>query len=122
MGVTVYTINKGINRSIEFKGIKAQYIIYLAAGLLLLLIIFALLYVVGVNTYVSLGIIIPSGVVLYSAVQRFSKRFGEHGLLKHNARKHLPGFVSARSRKLFIQLSEKDYEKKEKIGRRTSHL
>lgn len=35
---TVYPINRGVNRSLEFKGIKAQYVIYLALGLVLLLL------------------------------------------------------------------------------------
>ncbi|HMT97439.1 MAG TPA: DUF4133 domain-containing protein, partial [Ferruginibacter sp.] len=33
MSNSVYQINKGINRSIEFKGLKAQYIWYLGGGL-----------------------------------------------------------------------------------------
>ncbi|MDB5129720.1 DUF4133 domain-containing protein, partial [Mucilaginibacter sp.] len=36
-----YQINKGINRPIEFKGLKAQYIGYLGSGLVALLILFA---------------------------------------------------------------------------------
>ena len=44
MSTSVYTVNKGINRPIEFKGLKAQYIWYLGGGLLALLILFAILY------------------------------------------------------------------------------
>jgi hypothetical protein len=43
MSASVYKINKGINKPIEFKGLKAQYIAYLGAGLITLLILFAVL-------------------------------------------------------------------------------
>ena len=34
-----YTINKGINAPLVFKGLKAQYIAYLAVGLVVLLVL-----------------------------------------------------------------------------------
>ena len=46
MANSVYRINKGINRSIEFKGLKAQYIWYLGGGVVALLIVFAAMYLV----------------------------------------------------------------------------
>lgn len=118
---TVYQVNKGINRSIEFKGIKAQYIIYLACGMVGLLLVFAILYVIGLNTYICLGTIISAAIGLYTAIQRFSKKYGEHGLLNHSAHKQLPRCVRAISRKCFTKLSEKEYdEEKQKVGRHTS--
>lgn len=101
---TVYDINRGVNRSIEFKGIKAQYIIYLALGLVLLLLLFAILYTIHVNLYICMGIILPSGGVLILSIKRLSNRYGEHGLLKHSAARKLPRNVQSRSRKIFIQL------------------
>ena len=118
---TVYEINKGINRSIVFKGIKAQYIIYLAAGLVGLLIVFAILYVIGINMYVCLGIILPSGGGLFMTVQNYSKKYGEHGLLKKAAGRKLPLCIQSRSRKVFIQLQQ-DHEKETSIGSPASHL
>lgn len=51
MSHTVFQINKGINRPIEFKGLKAQYILYFVVGVLALLILFAVLYMLAVNSY-----------------------------------------------------------------------
>jgi hypothetical protein len=99
---TVYQINKGVNRSLEFKGIRAQYIIYLGAGLVLLLLLFVILYVEGCNTYLCLGIILPAGAGLMLLVSRFSKRYGEHGLLKKIAKKRLPVCVKSKTSKLFF--------------------
>jgi hypothetical protein len=101
---TVYNINKGVNRPIEFKGFKAQYIIYLAAGLVSLLLLFAILYLCGLNTYLCLAIIVPSAIGLVLTIQRLSKKYGEHGLLKKIAQKRLPGSVRSQSRKIFLQL------------------
>ena len=56
MSTSVYNINKGINKPIEFKGLKAQYIGYLAAGLVVLLVLFAILYIIGVNMFICLGL------------------------------------------------------------------
>lgn len=117
-----YNINKGINRSIEFKGIKAQYIIYLCVGFVILLLLFVILYIIGVNSYVGLGIILPMGAALYAIVQKYSKKYGEHGLLKFSARKQLPQGVITRSRNCFTILSRKDHEESEKNGRSTSHM
>lgn len=108
---TVYEINRGINRSIEFKGIKAQYIIYLAAGLVLLLLLFAILHLAHASMYLSFGIILPGGGALVMGVKRLSNRYGQHGLLKHGAARRLPASVQSRSRKLFIQLKSTPREK-----------
>jgi len=61
---SVYQINKGINKPIEFKGLKAQYIWYLGGGLVILLIVFAVLYICGVNPFICLAIIGVSGAML----------------------------------------------------------
>ena len=103
---TVYNINKGVNRSIEFKGFKAQYIIYLAAGMVSLLLLFAILYICGFNIYLCLAIIVPGGIALVVAVQRLSKKYGEHGLLKKIAQKRLPSSIRCHSRKIFLQLKD----------------
>jgi len=118
---TVYEINKGINRSLEFKGIKAQYIIYLAAGLVILLLVFAILYVLGTSIYICLGIVIPAGAGLFIGVQQYSKKYGEHGLMKKAAQKRLPAYVKSSTRKLFTHLSEPN-EKTEAPGRNISDL
>lgn len=103
MAASIYTINKGVNKSIEFKGLKAQYIWYLAGGLLGLLILFAILYVVGLNTYICLIIIIGCGAVLFTQVYRMSKTYGAYGLMKKAAKRKVPQVIKCHSRKMFIK-------------------
>ena len=57
MNSSVYQINKGINRSIEFKGLKAQYILYLGVGLVGLLIFFAIIYIIGIPVFICMAVI-----------------------------------------------------------------
>lgn len=101
---SVYRINKGINKPIEFKGLKAQYIMYLAVGLITLLILFAICYIAGINMFVCLGLTAAMGTALFITVYRMSDTYGEHGLLKKWARRKIPEFIRASSRKVFRQL------------------
>lgn len=54
--MTTYNINKGIGRTVEFKGLKAQYLFIFAGGLLGLLIVVMVMYMVGVSSYFCLGL------------------------------------------------------------------
>ena len=101
---SVYKINKGINKPIEFKGLKAQYIAYLAAGLIGLLILFAVLYIAGVNMFLCLALTAILGTALFMTVYRLSDKYGEHGLIKKLARRSIPDFIKVTSRKPFITL------------------
>ena len=98
---SVYKINKGINKPIEFKGFKAQYIWYLGIGLVILLVLFAILYIVGVNTYVCLVLILILGTCLYIRVSKLSNKYGEHGMMKKIASQSVPRVIKAYSRKMF---------------------
>ena len=99
---SVYQINKGINKAIEFKGLKAQYIWWLGGGVVLLLIIFAALYYIGLNTFMCLGVIAVAGTGLFMYVYRLSGEYGEFGMMKKMASRKVPKVVKAKSRKIFF--------------------
>ena len=90
MSNSVYQINKGINKPIEFKGLKAQYIWYLGGGLVALLILFAIIYISGVNVFLCLAIILALGSALFMYIYKMSRTYGEHGLMKKIAKKGIP--------------------------------
>lgn len=100
---SVYSINKGINKPIEFKGLKAQYIWYLGGGLLALLILFAVLYICGLNTYLLLAMTILLATALFFKAYQLSRKYGEYGMMKKVARRSIPKLVSANSRQVFIK-------------------
>jgi hypothetical protein len=103
MGNSLYKINKGIHKSIEFKGLKAQYIWYLGGGILILLIGFAIMYILGVNAYVCVGLILIAGVVLFMYVFRMSSTYGEYGLMKKIAKRSIPPIIKSNSRDHFVK-------------------
>lgn len=107
--MSIYQINKGVSKPIVFRGLKAQYIAYLAIGLVALLIGFAVLYICGLSLWLILPLVLGCGTGLFFGLFRLSHRFGEHGLSKHLAKKKLPGYIACRSRKTFIQLKAKGH-------------
>lgn len=107
MANSVYQINKGINQSIEFKGLKAQYIWYLGGGVMALLIVFAAMYIIGLPTYLCIGIILTAGTFLVMKIYGMSNKYGEHGLMKALARKQVPKLIKSRSRKVFMGIKDK---------------
>ncbi len=96
-----YKINKGINRPIEFRGLKAQYIAYLAIGLATLLVAFSIMYIAGVPVYLCLPLVLLAGSGLFMGVYMLSHRYGQYGLLKALAFRQVPSAILSRSRKLF---------------------
>lgn len=99
---SVYKINKGINKPVEFKGLKAQYIWYLGGGLLGLLIIYAAMYLLKVNTYICLVVIVALATALFMYVYKLSNKYGEHGIMKKAASRGVPTVIKVRSRKIFM--------------------
>nr|MBD3622734.1 DUF4133 domain-containing protein [Sunxiuqinia sp.] len=101
MANSVYQINKGINLSIEFKGLKAQYIWYLGGGVVVLLVLFAILYVLGVPSVICVGIALAMGAALFAKTYAMSSKYGEHGMMKAIAKRRVPKAIKTYSRKVF---------------------
>lgn len=91
-----YNINKGIGRTVEFKGLKAQYLFIFAGGLLGTLILVMIMYMAGVISYICL--LLGAGGASLIVWQTFSlnKKYGEHGLMKIGARKRHPQYIICR--------------------------
>jgi hypothetical protein len=104
MACSVYQINKGINRPIEFKGFKAQYIWWLGGGLVTLLIIFTILYIIGIPPVLCVLVILIAGTGLFFHIYKLSRKYGQHGMMKELAKRSLPGVICTYSRKTFTQL------------------
>jgi hypothetical protein len=103
MANSVYTINKGINKRIEFKGLKAQYIGYLGISFLILLILFAVLYILGIHPFTCMAFVFTCGTVAGMKIYRLSHKYGEHGLMKKMARRLVPTAIKASSRRVFMK-------------------
>ncbi|SHK25542.1 DUF4133 domain-containing protein [Epilithonimonas mollis] len=91
-----YNINKGIGRTVEFRGLKAQYLFIFAGGLLGTLIFVMILYMAGVSNYVCLFLGAGGASLIVWQTFSLNKKYGEHGLMKVGARKRHPRYIICR--------------------------
>ncbi len=97
-----YNINKGIGQSVEFKGLKAQYLFIFAGGLLAVFVLFVILYLVGINQWVCIGTGVVSASVLVWQTFALNRRYGEHGLMKRLSNRQHPRFLINRRKPYLI--------------------
>jgi len=100
----IYAINKLINRPLEFKGLKGQYVPLLGLGLVSLLLLFVTLYLLGLPLWLLLLLVFSLGSLLFFVIYRLSRRFGRYGLLKWQAARRMPQAIRFPSRKLFFNI------------------
>ena len=98
-----YNINKGIGRTVEFKGLKAQYLFIFAGGLLGTLILVMILYMAGVNQWICIALGVISASVLVWATFHLNAKYGEWGLMKMQAARNHPRYII--NRKRFLRLT-----------------
>lgn len=100
-----YSINKGVNKPAEFKGLHSQYLFIFAGGLLGSFVLFIVLYMAGVNQWVCIFIGVKLTLLVIWATLLLSKKYGQHGLMKLQATKSFPRRIINRRNipKLFTQ-------------------
>jgi hypothetical protein len=100
-----YSINRGIGKPAEFQGLKSQYLFIFAGGLLGLFIVFVVMYMAGINQWFCFGFGVIAALVLVYGTFFLNGKYGEHGLMKVQARRNHPRYVINRRNfpKLFIQ-------------------
>jgi hypothetical protein len=99
-----FNVNRGIGRSAEFQGLKTQYLFIFAGGLLGLFIVFVIMYMVGINQWVCIGFGIVSALILVYGTFYLNGKYGEHGLMKVQAKRSHPRYIINRLRisRLFV--------------------
>ncbi|MBF0577177.1 DUF4133 domain-containing protein [Dysgonomonas sp. GY617] len=105
-----YNINKSIGKSVEFKGLKAQYLFIFAGGLLAVFIVFVVMYMVGVDQWICIGFGVIAASALVWLTFNLNAKYGEHGLMKLLAKRQHPRFLINRknSRRLFQYPKKKE--------------
>ena len=109
-----YSINKGIDQSTEFKGLKSQYLFIFAGGLLAIFVVFAIMYIVGINQWICIGFALITSSLLVYFTFWMNDKYGTHGLMKLMARKSHPKYIINRKSiiNLFSETKKKtSYEK-----------
>jgi len=93
-----YSINKGIGRSAEFKGLKSQYLFVFAGGLLGVLVVFMIMYIIGINQLICIIFGVVCASILVWGTFYLNEKYGEHGLLKLQALRSHPRFIINRKK------------------------
>ena len=100
-----YSINKGIGKPAEFRGLKSQYLFIFAGGLLGVFIVFVIMYMVGISQVICIGFgVVTAGTLVWGTFY-LNDKYGEHGLMKLQATQNHPVFIINRRR--IIQLISK---------------
>ena len=104
-----YGINKGIGKSVEFRGLKAQYLFLFAGGLLAVFVVFVVLYMAGVDQWVCIAFGVVTASVLVWATFRLNARYGEFGLMKLLAsRQHPRSLINRKSARRLFPIKRKE--------------
>ena len=93
-----YNINKGIGRSVEYKGLKAQYLFIFAGGLLALFVMFVIMYIAGVSQWICIGFGVAAASILVWLTFHLNAKYGQYGLMKLAAVKYHPRYIINRLR------------------------
>ena len=88
-----FPINRGIGKSVEFKGLKSQYLLIFVGGLLATFVLFVIMYMVGINQWVCIGFGVTAASVLVWQTFALNAKYGEHGLMKLSATKSHPKYI-----------------------------
>jgi len=88
-----YSINKGIGKSVEFKGLKAQYLFIFAGGLLSVFVVFVIMYLVGIDQWVCIGFGVITALALVWMTFNLNAKYGENGLMKLMAKRQHPRYL-----------------------------
>jgi len=103
-----YNINKGIGKSVEFKGLKSQYLFIFAAGLLAVFVLFVILYMIGIDQWICIGFGVIAASVLVWLTFNLNQKYGEHGLMKLGAKRQHPRYLI--NRKMICRLFQRRKE------------
>ncbi len=106
MTTSVYPIHRAIGRPIQFKGLKGQYILIAAAGLIADLFLFIGLYCCHVPSWICVAVAFGSGAGLFSICVAYSRKYGVDGLQKANARRRVPLRIEYRNRRSIAEISD----------------
>lgn len=107
-----YSINKGIGKPAEFKGLKSQYLFIFAGGLLGVFIVFVIMYMIGISQMICIAFGVVTAGTLVWGTFFLNDKYGEYGLMKMQANANHPKYIINRLRiqRLFTRVKKKESE------------
>lgn len=93
-----WDINKGIGRTVEFKGLKAQYLFLFAGGLLAVFVLVVVCYLCGMSQWLCLGLGLVGATLVVWQTFTLNRKYGQYGLMKQGAVRMHPHYLINRRR------------------------
>lgn len=108
-----WEINKGIGRTVEFKGLKAQYLFLFAGGLLGDFVLVVILYLIGMSQIFCLVLGVVGATLVVWQTFAMNRKYGKSGLMKRGAVRMHPRYLLNRRTvcHLFYNLKKKHTRK-----------
>ena len=91
--MAAWEINKGVGRTVEFEGLKAQYLFLFAGGLLAVFILVVILYLCRVSQIACLVIGIVGATLVVWQTFAMNRKYGQYGLMKKGAVRMHPRYL-----------------------------
>ena len=88
-----WEINKGIGRTVEFKGLKVQYLFLFPGGLLAAFIHVVVLYLCGVSQIACLVIGVVGATLVVWQTFAMNRKYGQYGLMKKGVVRMHPRYL-----------------------------
>ncbi len=88
-----WEINKGVGRTVEFKGLKAQYLFLFAGGLLGTFIVVVVFYLCGISQLVCVVIGLVGATLVVWQTFAINRKYGQYGLMKRGAVRMHPNYL-----------------------------
>lgn len=104
--VKKYTVNRAINRPIEFRGLQGQYILLAGSFIASDLVFFVILYLIRISSWICVPLCLGLGAWGLMKVYSVSIHYGVHGWARIKAARKLPVCIHHRSRKTFTRLKK----------------
>ncbi len=83
-----YTINKGVNRPLDFYGLKESYIFYFAGGVTLAILVYFVLQFF--SNWVAIPVALVLAIFSYVVTYYLNNKYGANGLSKRMAQNACP--------------------------------
>ena len=106
-----YSINKGIGKPAEFKGLKSQYLFIFTGGLLAVFIVFLIMYMIGFSHVICIGFGVVTAGTLVWGTFHLNEKYGEFGLMQVQGVRNHPRYII--NRRHIIQLVTRIKRKEE---------
>lgn len=100
---TVFKVHRRVNAPVEFKGLKGQYILYAGASVIVCMVLFAILYIAGVNSYLCLLSCFGIGALCIGGAYHLSQRYGVYGWHKKRRARASPKVLRSGTRQVYLQ-------------------